>query len=211
MYRNIIGQSIFQLIIFCSLLFYFRFDHVVYDFIYEDTEDCNWFINAEQVFRDQYINGKDQSTQIYKDALDYLEKDRGYECGYKTNDLPAKFTLLNTKDLEKYKITGDNDPEKNPGMSRHYAFLFNTYVFLQIFNEINAKKLLPNENNIFSGLFNNGFFLSVLLISMAFQVGFVQIKPIANVMKMNPLSFTQYMISVGIGASCLIWGNTTFK
>jgi len=74
-------------------------------------------------------------------------------------------------------------------MSRHYAFLFNTYVFLQIFNEINAKKLLPNENNIFAGLFNNAFFITVLLISMGFQVAFVQIKPVAMVMKMLPLSF----------------------
>ena len=49
MYRNIIGQAIYQLIIFCSLLFYFRYDHVVYDFIYEDDpRDCKWFIDAEE-------------------------------------------------------------------------------------------------------------------------------------------------------------------
>ena len=49
MYRNIIGQAIYQLIIFCSLLFYFRYDHVVYDFIYEDDpRDCKWFIEAEE-------------------------------------------------------------------------------------------------------------------------------------------------------------------
>lgn len=69
--------------------------------------------------------------------------------------------------------TGNNVPEINPGMARHYAFLFNMYVFLQIFNEINAKKLLPSENNPFSGLFNNFFFITILLISMAFQVAFV--------------------------------------
>ena len=37
----------------------------------------------------------------------------------------------------------------NPTKSRHYAFLFNTYVMLQIFNEVNARKLLPNEINPF--------------------------------------------------------------
>lgn len=166
MYRNIIGQAIFQLIVFCSLLFYFRYDHVVYDFIYEDKEDCDWFIEAELQFRKKFIN---TNHPMEAKALDYLNRQRGYECGYKTADLPTDF-----KDLDsKWMITGDNDPEKNPGMSRHYAFLFNTYVFLQIFNEINAKKLLPNENNIFAGLFNNGFFLSILLISMGFQVAFV--------------------------------------
>lgn len=58
-------------------------------------------------------------------------------------------------------------------MSRHYAFLFNTYVYLQIFNEINAKKLLPSENNVFAGLFNNTFFMSILAISCAVQVTIV--------------------------------------
>jgi hypothetical protein len=41
------------------------------------------------------------------------------------------------------QLTGNNDVKRNPGMCRHYAFLFNMYVMLQIFNEINAKKLLP--------------------------------------------------------------------
>lgn len=58
-------------------------------------------------------------------------------------------------------------------MARHYAFLFNMYVMLQIFNEINAKKLLPSEINVFSGFFNNWFFILILLISIVFQTIFV--------------------------------------
>lgn len=71
------------------------------------------------------------------------------------------------------QLTGNAEVLRNPGMCRHYAFLFNMYVMLQIFNEINAKKLLPSEINVFSGLFNNWFFISVLLISIGFQVAFV--------------------------------------
>lgn len=127
MYRNIIGQAIFQLIVFCSLLFYYRYDHVVYDFIYEDKEDCDWFVEAEKKFRDVYIN---TGHKLEGKALDYLNRQRGYECGYKTSDLPTDFKEMDDIDKGKWKITGDNDPEKNPGMSRHYAFLFNTYVFL---------------------------------------------------------------------------------
>jgi len=109
--------------------------------------------------------------------------------GYKINDMPSYCVKWDLKqDLtfhrggltngtitkgehkmnDKLIITGDSDVEKNPAMCRHYAFLFNTYVFLQIFNEINAKKLLPSENNIFAGLFDNFFFITVLLISMVF-------------------------------------------
>jgi hypothetical protein len=72
-----------------------------------------------------------------------------------------------------WRITSDNDVLRNPGMSRHYAFLFNTYVYLQIFNEINAKKLLPSENNVFAGFFNNTFFMSILAISCGVQVTIV--------------------------------------
>ena len=66
------------------------------------------------------------------------------------------------------RLTGNADVLRNPGMTRHYAFLFNMYVMLQIFNEINAKKLLPNEINVFAGFFNNWFFIIVLLISIRF-------------------------------------------
>ena len=104
------------------------------------------------------------------------------------------------------RLTGNAEVERNPGMCRHYAFLFNMYVLLQIFNEINAKKLLPQEINVFAGLFNNYFFITVLLISIGFQVAFVQIKAVANIMKMKPLNLVEYMITVAIGASCIIWG-----
>lgn len=90
MYRNIIGQAIFQIIVFCSLLFYFRYDHVVYDFIYEDTDDCKWFNTAEIKFREQWIDPYTDAPNdpIHIKAKEYLTKDRGYECGYKTSDLP---------------------------------------------------------------------------------------------------------------------------
>lgn len=211
MLRNIIGQAIFQIIVFCSLLFYFRYDHVVYDFIYEETDDCKWFIDAEVEFRKVWVTEAEMvnRTSTYNEAVRELEQNRLYECGYKTSDMNPIFFEKNSVGAElalKWRITGDNDVEKNPGMSRHYAFLFNTYVYLQIFNEINAKKLLPSENNIFAGLFNNTFFMTVLLISMGIQVMIVQIRPVAIFLKMLPLTTAQYFISIGIGATCLIWG-----
>ena len=211
MLRNIIGQAIFQIIVFCSLLFYFRFDHVVYDFIYEETDDCKWFIDAEVEFRKVWVTPAEQANRptTYNLAVKELEQNRLYECGYKISDMNPTFFEKNSVGLEldkKWRITGDNDVERNPGMSRHYAFLFNTYVYLQIFNEINAKKLLPSENNVFAGLFNNTFFLTILLISMGIQVMIVQIRPVAEFLKMLPLTTPQYFISIGIGASCIIWG-----
>ena len=100
MLRNIIGQAIFQIIVFCSLLFYFRYDHVVYDFIYEETEDCNWFIEAEGKFREIWIAPATEAelndkTSTYFMAKQELEQNRLYECGYKTSDMNPIFFEMN--------------------------------------------------------------------------------------------------------------------
>lgn len=47
-----------------------------------------------------------------------------------------------------------------------YTFLFNTYVMMQIFNEINARKIEPDEYNVFVGFFNNGYFLFIIIFSV---------------------------------------------
>jgi len=96
--------------------------------------------------------------------------------------------------------------EDNPMKARHYAFLFNTYVMLQIFNEINARKLMKDEINPFNGFFNNKFFLLILIISIFVQVGLVEANGIAVILKIKPLNMYENLVSVGIGASCIIWG-----
>jgi len=119
--------------VFCSLLFYFRYDHVVYDFIYPEEGDCKWFVDSEKEFRKVWIDPYGPEEAVRISAESYLTKDRAYECGYKTEDLAFAFRGANKNGVElkdDFRITGDNFPEKNPGMSRHYAFLFNTYVFL---------------------------------------------------------------------------------
>ena len=41
--------------------------------------------------------------------------------------------------------------------------LFNCFVFLTLFNEINARKLKKSELNVFIGFFNNFLFLGVII------------------------------------------------
>lgn len=170
MWRNIIGQTIYQIILFNGLLFYFRFNNTGgFNFIDSSatSDDCNWF-NARQLEYPDTITSKSG-----------IPMSKLYECRYVTNDMTldeATITYPNgtvtTIPTEK-QLTGNAEVERNPGMTRHYAFLFNMYVMLQIFNEINAKKLLPQEINVFAGFFNNWFFIIVLLISIGFQVAFV--------------------------------------
>ncbi|XP_074566991.1 calcium-transporting ATPase 5, plasma membrane-type-like [Curcuma longa] len=48
------------------------------------------------------------------------------------------------------------------------TFVFNTFVFCQIFNEFNARK--PNEMNIFSGVTKNYLFMGIVGITLILQV-----------------------------------------
>ena len=58
--------------------------------------------------------------------------------------------------------------------TEHYTLIFNTFVFMQIFNEINARKLGNKEYNIFNGFFNNYLFLGIILATCVVQYLLVQ-------------------------------------
>ena len=52
------------------------------------------------------------------------------------------------------------------GESRHMTFVFTVFVFMQIFNMINAKKV-RDELNICAGLINNPMFIIIWLMIFA--------------------------------------------
>eukprot|EP01132_Coremiostelium_polycephalum_P002350 gene2350-2898_t len=54
----------------------------------------------------------------------------------------------------------------------HYTIIFNTFVFMQLFNEINSR-VLGNELNPFKYFFNNPLFLGVLVFTVGIQIVFV--------------------------------------
>ncbi len=60
---------------------------------------------------------------------------------------------------------------------RHYTYIFNTFVFLQIFNWINCRKIGGKEFNVFEKFFHNLYFLAIVIGTFAAQIVFVQIFP----------------------------------
>ncbi|XP_023209409.1 plasma membrane calcium-transporting ATPase 2-like [Centruroides sculpturatus] len=55
--------------------------------------------------------------------------------------------------------------------SEHFTIIFNTFVMMTLFNEMNARKI-HGERNIFEGLFTNPIFYSILLITAGAQVSY---------------------------------------
>lgn len=91
-----------------------------------------------------------------------------------------------------------------PTTTRKYTFLFNTYVMMQIFNEINARKIDPDEWNVFKGFFNNGYFLFVIIFSVSVQILLVEFG--GDIVGVEGIPFWLHAISVGFGAFGIIWG-----
>jgi Ca2+-transporting ATPase len=73
--------------------------------------------------------------------------------------------------------------------------IFNAFVFCQIFNEVNARKL--EERNVFKGIFAGWLFSAIVLASIVFQIIIVQL--LNKFASTVPLEGKYWAISVLIG------------
>lgn len=59
------------------------------------------------------------------------------------------------------------------GSKQHLTIIFNTFVFCQVFNEINARSI-DNHMNVFKGLFKNVLFIAIILFTVGAQFCIVE-------------------------------------
>uniref|UniRef100_A0A8C5L8A9 P-type Ca(2+) transporter n=1 Tax=Jaculus jaculus TaxID=51337 RepID=A0A8C5L8A9_JACJA len=87
--------------------------------------------------------------------------------------------------------------------SQHYTIVFNTFVLMQLFNEINSRKI-HGEKNVFAGIYRNAIFCSVVLGTFICQIFIVEFggKPFSC----TPLSLAQWLWCIFIGIGELLWG-----
>ena len=87
---------------------------------------------------------------------------------------------------------------------KHYTMIFNSFVFMQIFNEINSRKLGKSEFNVFAGFFNNLLFLTIVLSTVGIQVAMVQYGGAS--VRTTPISIEEHLICLAIGMGSLVNG-----
>ncbi|KAF0697930.1 Aste57867_11427 [Aphanomyces stellatus] len=104
-------------------------------------------------------------------------------------------------DIPSGRFTDQNLPlgARNPP-SQHYTIVFNTFVFLQLFNELNARKI-HDEINIFEGIAGNHIFLAISAFQVAAQVVICQLG--GRAFGCASLTTAQFFITVGLGALSL--------
>uniref|UniRef100_A0AAQ5XSP0 Calcium-transporting ATPase n=1 Tax=Amphiprion ocellaris TaxID=80972 RepID=A0AAQ5XSP0_AMPOC len=88
--------------------------------------------------------------------------------GHGVYQLIIIFTLLFVGEQIFDIDSGRNAPLHSPP-SEHYTIIFNTFVMMQLFNEINARKI-HGERNVFDGIFRNPIFCSIVFGTFAVQV-----------------------------------------
>ena len=77
-------------------------------------------------------------------------------------------------------------------------------MLLQIFNEINARKLKPSQINVFEGFFNNPLFLVILVGTIVIQL--TMVKYGGQSMKTVELSFNENVLCMILGSFSLLAG-----
>ncbi|KAK4224301.1 putative type IID cation-transporting ATPase [Podospora fimiseda] len=96
-----------------------------------------------------------------------------------------------------YDMTNEDD-------AIHLATLiFNTFVWLQIFNALNNRRL-DNRLNIFEGITKNKFFIIIMFIMVGGQILIIFVGKEA--FKIKPLDGKEWGLSIGLGAISIPWG-----
>lgn len=86
----------------------------------------------------------------------------------------------------------------------HFTFVFQIFVFLQLFNQINSRKIEESELNVFTYFFSNFAFILVWVIEWAVQISMVQVGGVIT--KCHALNTSQNLFCLALGFVSLPWG-----
>lgn len=87
--------------------------------------------------------------------------------------------------------------------SVHYTLIFNTFVWMQLFNEVNCRNL-KGEVNVFKGILRNPLFCAILLVTSVLQVIMVEKGSFALHVTEDGLDRKYWLVSIILGFFSLI-------
>jgi magnesium-transporting ATPase (P-type) len=191
MVRSIVIQSLFQLTILVWLMFnaeYFNINSGNVCMHYT-VSNSNAAWNATSKI---FVSNSTISSQFYDDFItcdtfsSVCSAQNDFQCYHETHTIDIgsvtkTFTFQELDNFDSYCFASCDKVDYT-----HSTLIFNTFVFCQIFNEINSRKLF-NELNVFSGLFENVIFCSILIFCVGVQLLLVQCG--GDFVKTTPLSW----------------------
>ena len=120
-----------------------------------------------------------------------------FMLGHTAYQLVVLFTLLYAG-AQLLNIDDGRYRELRATPGHHFTVIFNTFVFMQIFNEINARKI-HGEWNVFSGIHRNVVFLCVVVGQLTVQILIVEFGSIV---------FTTRGLTLDLWLWCIFLGST---
>eukprot|EP00916_Digyalum_oweni_P001883 GHVL01003643.1.p1 GENE.GHVL01003643.1~~GHVL01003643.1.p1 ORF type:complete len:878 (-),score=127.53 GHVL01003643.1:1661-4294(-) len=106
---------------------------------------------------------------------------------------------------EPFSATEDYSHEmfKEFGPSRHFTIVFNTFVFMQLFNMLNSRKI-DNTINVFKGVIGNKMWMGIVALIVVLQVFIIQFGGLALSVHYEGLSWQQWLICIALGSGSLL-------
>ena len=86
----------------------------------------------------------------------------------------------------------------------HFTIFFNIFVYMQILNSINCRKLKNTELNVFDGIFSNWLYLLINFIEFAGQILIVTFG--GRAVRVQRLTFMQHLACFGIASFSVVIG-----
>ncbi len=106
------------------------------------------------------------------------------------------FGVNSDRELEHY--------EWNDQHGYHFTIFFDVFVFLQVFNSINARKLNPKDINVFEGIYDNIYYILVQSFIVFGQIILVTFG--GRAVRTQPLSLLQHTYCILIASLSLVVG-----
>uniref|UniRef100_A0A0K0F2H5 Calcium-transporting ATPase n=1 Tax=Strongyloides venezuelensis TaxID=75913 RepID=A0A0K0F2H5_STRVS len=123
--------------------------------------------------------------------------------GHAVYQLAVLFCLLFFADQFIPGVTNGREAPLGSPPSKHFTVIFNTFVLMTLFNEMNSRKI-HNERNIFKGIFTNPIFCTIWIVTFISQILIIQFG--GYWFSTAPLDIIQWSICLGFGLSEIIWG-----
>jgi magnesium-transporting ATPase (P-type) len=100
------------------------------------------------------------------------------------------------------KSSLDISYDKSQDKLHHFTYIYNTFVFLQLFNLINCRKIGRRDFNVFESFFHNLYFIGIFVLIALVQ--FVQINYFYGLTQTVPLQRSEWGSCIAVGSTTLL-------
>ena len=197
MWRNILSQSLFQLILLLLLLFigpewfHIRGGVTCERYSIKGADSLHW--NTDTLLRN------DSYGSLGCSAYKQYCSSEGIDCIDEKRYIPSTANMTENVYISLTQLENFEDTclECNLNGYVHGSIIFNTFIFCQFFNEYTARSIF-DEWNCFKGISGNYVFLIVSLVTAGAQIFLIEIG--GEFVKTSPLTWEQWLITVALGA-----------